>query len=68
MLKLLNTKLLIAILAALAVIAGAAIYRRREAEKQKQADIEFHQRVEATKRKHSAAAGNEDKTWTTFIP
>ncbi|ADW70195.1 hypothetical protein [Granulicella tundricola] len=68
MLKLLNTKFLLAILAALAVIAGAAIYQRREAERRKQADIEFRQRVEAAKKKHNAAAGNEGKTWTTYIP
>jgi len=68
MLKLLNTKLLVAILAALAVIAGAAIYQRREAERRKQADIEFRQRVEAAKKNHNTAAGNEGKTWTTYIP
>ena len=68
MLKLLNTKLLLAIFAALAVIAGAAIYQRRAAEKRKHEDVEFRQRVDAAKKTHSSAAGNEGKTWQTYIP
>ena len=75
MLKLLNTKLLLAILATLAIIASAAIYQSHQAtraaaavERQRQADEAFRKRVEEDKRKHSAAAGNEGKTWKTYIP
>ena len=75
MLKLLNTKLLLAILATLAIIASAAIYQRYEAaktaaavERQRQYDEAFRKRVEEDKRKHSSAAGNEGKTWKTYIP
>lgn len=67
MLKLLNTKLLLAILAALVVIAGAAVYQRREVEKRKKEEIEFRQRVEAGK-KHNGAAGNEGAIWKNYIP
>ena len=75
MLKLLNSKLLIAILATLAVIASAAIYQRYETaktaavvERQRQYDEAFRKRVQEDKRKHNAAAGNEGKTWKTYIP
>ena len=75
MFKLLNMKLLLAILATLAVLASAAIYQRHEvakaeaaAERQKQYDDAFRKRVEEDKRKHSSAAGNESKTWNTYIP
>jgi hypothetical protein len=60
MLKLLNTKLLIAILAALAAIASAAIYEHHEAakaaavlEQRKQEDEVFRKKVEADKRRHN---------------
>ncbi len=68
MLKLLNTKSLLAILAALAVIAGAAIHQQHEVEKRRQADIEFRRRIAADKKQHNTAAGNEGKIWTTYIP
>jgi hypothetical protein len=82
MLKLLNTKLLIAILAALGVIASAAIYQshetakaaaileqqQRDAEKRKQEDEAFRQKVEQDKKRHNSAAGNEGKTWKSYIP
>ncbi len=82
MLKLLNTKLLIAILAVLATIASAVLYQRREAEKtaailfqqqrdaerQRQEDEAFRQRVEEQKKQHSHAAGNEGKTWRNYVP
>ena len=82
MLKLLNTKLLIAILAVLATIASAVLYQRHEAakaaaileqqqldaERQKQEDEAFRKRVEEQKRQHSHAAGNEGKTWRNYIP
>ena len=82
MLKLLNTKLLIAILAVLATIASAVLYQRREAEKtaailfqqqrdaerQRQEDEVFRKRVDEQKRKHSHAAGNEGNTWRNYVP
>ena len=82
MLKLLNTKLLIAILAALSVIASAAIYQRhetakaaailgrqqREAERHRQEDEAFRKKVEADKQRHNSAAADEGKTWKTYIP
>jgi Tfp pilus assembly protein PilE len=82
MLKLLNTKLLIAILAVLATIASAAIYqrheaakaaaileqRKRDAEVRKQEDEAFRKKVEADKKKQNSAAGNEGKTWKSYIP
>jgi hypothetical protein len=75
MLKLLNTKLLIAILAVLATIASAAIYQRHEAakaatilEQRKQEDKAFRRKVEADKKKHNSAAGNEGKTWKSYVP
>jgi Tfp pilus assembly protein PilE len=82
MLKLLNTKLLIAILAVLAAIASAAIYQRhetakaaaileqqqRDANERKQEDEAFRKKVEADKQKHNSAAGNEGKTWKSYIP
>jgi Tfp pilus assembly protein PilE len=82
MLKLLNTKLLIAILAVLAAIAGTAIYQRheatktaaileqqqRDAEHRKQEDEAFRKKVEADRKRHNSAAGNEGKTWKSYIP
>lgn len=70
-----NTKLLIAILVALAAISAvlvtihqsqvrAAIVQQQQ---QKQED-DFRSQVEALKKKHSSAAGNESKTWQTYIP
>ncbi len=82
MLKLPNTKLLIAILAVLATIASAVLYQRHEAEKaaaillqqqrdaerQRQEDEAFRKRVEEQKKQHSHTAGNEGKTWRNYIP
>lgn len=82
MLKLLNTKLLIAILAALGVLASAAIYQshqaakaaaileqqQRETEQRKQQDDALRKRVEDIKKRHNFAAGNEGKTWKSYIP
>ncbi len=68
MLKLLNTKLLIAILAVLATLASAALYQRHEAEVRKQQDEALRKHVEQLKKLHNSAAGNESKTWTTYIP
>jgi len=82
MLKLLNTKLLIAILAVLAELASAALYQnrqtakaaailaqqQRDAEQRRQEDEAFRKKVEADKQRHNLAAGNEGKTWKTYIP
>ena len=68
MLKLLNTKLLIAILTVLATIAGAALYQRHEAALRKQQDEVLRKHVEPLKKQHSSAGGNEGKTWTTYLP
>jgi Tfp pilus assembly protein PilE len=82
MLKFLNTKLLIAILAVLAALASAAIYQRhedakataileqqqRDAEQQKQEDQAFRKKVEQDRKRHNSAAGNEGKTWKSYIP
>lgn len=82
MLKLLNTKLLIAVLAVLATLASAAIYQRhenaktaavleqqqRDAARRKQEDEAFRKKVEADRQRHDSAAGNEGKTWKSYIP
>ena len=82
MLKLLNTKLLIAILAVLATIASAVLYQKHElakaaaileqqqhdAEQRKQEDEAFRKRVEDNRKRHSSAAGNEGKTWRNYVP
>ncbi|AXC15979.1 hypothetical protein ACPOL_6769 (plasmid) [Acidisarcina polymorpha] len=73
MLKAIDTKLLIAILAALSIIS-AAIFRiekqhtdqaRREAEIRKQ-DEDFRKQVETLKKKSHASAGNEGDTWKKY--
>ena len=82
MLKLLNAKLLIAILAVLATIASAVLYQKHEltkaaailekqqhdAEQRKQEDKAFRKRVEDNKKRHNSAAGNEGKTWRNYVP
>ena len=86
MLKLLNTKMLIAILAALAAIASAAIYQRHEARKGRCRAIlrlsnsrrmpsngsrktrRSARRSKQDKKRHNSAAGNEGKTWKSYIP
>ncbi len=82
MLKLINTKLLIAILAVLAAIASAAIYQRhetakalavleqqqRDAEQRRKEDEAFRKKVEGDRKRHNSAAGNEGKTWKSYIP
>ena len=73
MLQAINTKVQIAMLAAMAVL-GAAVFRieqqhveqaRREAEIRKQ-DEDFRKQVEALKKKSHAAAGNEGDTWKKY--
>ena len=84
MLKAINTKILIAILAALTTIGSAVIYQSHEAHKaaailqqqQQQHDAEererqdeaFRKKVEQDKKRHKSAAGNEGKTWKSYIP
>jgi len=72
MLQAMQTKILLAILAALLAIAGAVAYQRHEAAKaasehQRQYEL-FRQQVEKGKKKHSSAAANEGKTWQKYIP
>ena len=82
MLKAINTKTLLAILAALTAIGSAAIYQSHEAHKaaailqQQQHDAEererqdeaFRKKVEQDKKRHNSATANEGKTWKTYIP
>ena len=82
MLKAINTKILLAILAALTTIGSAVIYQSHEAHKaatilqQQQHDAEernkedeaFRKKVEQDKKRHNSAAGNEGKTWKSYIP
>jgi hypothetical protein len=72
MLKAIQTKILLAILAVLMTIGGTLAYRRHQAAKaalQRQQEYErFRQRVEQDKKKHSSAAANEGKTWQKYIP
>ena len=82
MLKAINTKILLAILAALTAIGSAVIYQSRQAHKaaailqQQQHDAEererqdeaFRKKVEQDKKRHNSAAGNEGKTWKSYIP
>ena len=73
MLKVVNTKLLIAILAALVAISAALfrVEQQRAAEAKRQAEIrkqdeQFRADVEAKKKKGQANPGNEGKTWTKY--
>ena len=73
MLKAIQTKILLAILAALVAIAGALAYRRHAATKaallrEQQEYEKFRQQVEQDKKKHSSAAANEGKVWQKYIP
>ena len=82
MLKLLNTRLLIAHLAVLAAIASAAIYQhnqaakistlfnenQRHAEQRRTEDEAFRKKVEEDKKKQDSAARKEGKTWKSYIP
>ena len=72
MLQAMQTKILLAILAALLAIAGGVAYQRHEAAKAalgRQREYElFRQQVERDKKKHSSAAANEGKTWQKYIP
>jgi hypothetical protein len=82
MLTAINTKILLAILAALIAIGGALAYQGHEmakaaaileqqqnqAEQQKERDKAFRQQVEKDKKNHNSAAANEGKIWQNYIP
>ena len=75
MLKLIQTKILLAILAALGILASAAIYQQHEAhkaallrEQERQRDEQFRRQVEQNKKQHNSAAGKEGNTWRSYIP
>jgi hypothetical protein len=75
MLKLIQTKILLAILAALGILASAAIYQQHEAhkaallrEQERQRDEQFRRQVEQNKKQHNSTAGKEGNTWRSYIP
>ena len=82
MLKVINTKILLAILAALTAIGSAVIYQSHEAHKaaailqhqqhdaedRERQDEAFRKKVEQDKKRHNSAAGNEGKTLKSYIP
>ena len=82
MLKAINTKIPLAILAALTAIGSAVIYQSHEAhkasailqqqqhnaEERNKEDEAFRKKVEQDKKRHNSAAGNEGKTWKSYIP
>jgi Tfp pilus assembly protein PilE len=75
MLRLLQMKILIAILAVLSIIASTAIYQSHEAhkaavlrEQEQKRDEEFRKRVEQDKKQHNPAASYEGKTWRSYVP
>ena len=82
MLEAINTKILLAILAALTAIGSAVIYQSHEAhkasailqqqqhnaEERNKEDEAFRKKVEQDKKRHTPAAGNEGKTWKSYIP
>jgi len=75
MLRLLQTKILLAILAALGILASAAIYQQHEAHKaavlrdqQQQRDEQFRRQVEQNKKQHNFAADKEGNTWRSYVP
>ena len=72
MLKAIQTKILLAIVAVFLAIAGTLAYRQHEAEKaafERQQEYErFRQQVEQQKKKHSSAAAHEGNTWKKYIP
>jgi hypothetical protein len=70
MLKLLNTKLLLAIYQRHETAKATAILeqQQRDAEQRRDEDEAFRRKVEEDKKRHNSAAGNEGKTWKTYIP
>ena len=73
MLNALNTKILLAILAVLLVVAGAVAYHRHEAVKaaelrEQQQYEQLRQQVEKDKERHNSSAAHEGKTWQKYLP
>ena len=73
MTKAVQTKILLAILAVLLMIAGAVTWQHHEgvkaAELREQEQYQqFRQQVEKDKGKHNSAAAHEGKTWKKYIP
>ena len=71
MLKAIQTKILLAILAVLLAIAGTLAYRHEAAKAafERQQEYErFRRQVEQDKKKHSSAAADEGNTWKKYIP
>jgi hypothetical protein len=68
MLRLLQTKILLAILAVLGILASAAIYQRYEAHKAAVRNEQFRRQVEQNKKQHNSAAGKEGHTWRSYVP
>jgi len=73
MLKALNTKILLTILAVLLAIAGAVAYHRHEAAKtaqlrEQQQYQQLRQQVEKDKKSHNSSAAHEGKTWQKYLP
>ena len=73
MLNALNTKILLAILAVLLVVAGAFEYHRHEVAKaamlrEQQQYQQLRQQVKKDKNAHNSSAANEGNTWQKYLP
>ena len=73
MLNVLNTKILLAILAVLLAIAGAVAYHRHEVAqaaqlREQEQYQQLRQQVEKNKKAHNSSAANEGKTWQRYLP
>ena len=73
MLNAFNTKILLAILALLLIVAGAVAYHRHEVAKatmlrEQQQYLQLRQQVEKDKKAHNSSAANEGKTWQKYLP
>lgn len=73
MLNALNTKILLAILALLLIVAGAVAYHRHEAVRgaelhEQQQYQQLRQQVEKDKKRHNSSAAHEGKTWQKYLP
>ena len=69
MLKAINTKILLAIYQSHEAHKAAAILQpQHDAEEQRSRDEAFPKQVEQDKKRHNSAAGNEGKTWKSYIP
>ncbi len=73
MLKALNTKILLVILAVLLAIAGTVAYHCHEAAKAAELRVQqqyqrLRQQVEKDKKTRNSSAANEGKTWQKYLP